>query len=200
MSSETPERLKQAAEDLLLSKGEAGLTLRDITEAAGANVAAVAYHFKSKDNLVSLVFGEALDEVTSLQTSRVKALPADHTLRDLIEVWLHPLLSSSGPNDREARLWLIIQRGAAEKAPGLVSNMMRAANPVEQTLLPLLARHLGHLSKDELIFRHNAVLGGLAGLVSSPIGMALASGSENPQAKELLIAWILGGLEGPAAL
>lgn len=200
MSSETPERLRAAVEELLLTKGEAGLTLRDITESAGANVAAVAYHFKSKDNLVSLVFGEALDEVTSLQTSRVKALPADHTLRDLIEVWLHPLLSASGPDDREARLWLIIQRGAAEKAPGLVSNMMRAANPVEQTLLPLLARHLGHLSKDELIFRHNAVLGGLAGLVSSPIGIALASGSENPQAKELLIAWILGGLEGPAAL
>lgn len=200
MSSETPERLRAAVEELLLTKGEAGLTLRDITESAGANVAAVAYHFKSKDNLVSLVFGEALDEVTSLQTSRVKALPPDHSLRDLIEVWLHPLLSSSGPDEREARLWLIIQRGAAEKSPGLVANMMRAANPVEQTLLPLLARHLGHLSKDELIFRHNAVLGGLAGLVSSPIGMALASGSENPQAKELLIAWILGGLEGPAAL
>lgn len=200
MSSETPERLKQAVEELLLSKGEAGLTLREITEAAGANVAAVAYHFKSKDKLVSLVFGEALDEVTNLQTNRVKALPSDHTLRDLIEVWLHPLLSSSGPDDREAKLWLIIQRGAAEKAPGLVSNMMRAAHPVEQTLLPLLARHLKHLSKDELIFRHNAVLGGLAGLVSSPIGMSLANGSENPKAKELLIAWILGGLEGPAAL
>jgi hypothetical protein len=78
--------------------------------------------------------------------------------------------------------------------------MMRAANPVEQTLLPLLARHLTHLSKDELIFRHNAVLGGLAGLVSSPIGIALASGSDNSKSKELLIAWILGGLEGPAAL
>jgi AcrR family transcriptional regulator len=200
MSSETPERLKQAVEDLLLSKGEAGLTLRDITEAAGANVAAVAYHFKSKDNLVSLVFGEALDEVTDLQTNRVKALPAEHSLRDLIEVWLHPLLSAVGPGDREAKLWLIIQRGAAEKAPGLVANMMRAANPVEQTLLPLLARHLTHLSKDELIFRHNAVLGGLAGLVSSPIGMELSGGAKNPKAKELLIAWILGGLEGPAAL
>jgi AcrR family transcriptional regulator len=200
MSSETPERLKQAVEDLLLSKGEAGLTLRDITEAAGANVAAVAYHFKSKDNLVSLVFGEALDEVTDLQTNRVNALPAEHTLRDLIEVWLHPLLSAAGPDDRESKLWLIIQRGAAEKAPGLVANMMRAANPVEQTLLPLLAKHLSHLSKDELIFRHNAVLGGLAGLVSSPIGITLASGSDRSQSKELLIAWILGGLEGPAAL
>ena len=200
MSSETPERLKAAVEELLLTKGEAGLTLRDITESAGANVAAVAYHFKSKDNLVSLVFGEALDEVTNLQTNRVKALPEDHSLRDLIEVWLHPLLSSSGPDDREAKLWLIIQRGAAEKSPGLVANMMRAANPVEQTLLPLLAQHLTHLSKDELIFRHNAVLGGLAGLVSSPIGMELSGGAKDPKAKELLIAWILGGLEGPAAL
>lgn len=200
MSSETPDRLKQAVEELLLSKGESGLTLRDITDAAGANVAAVAYHFKSKDNLVALVFGEALDEVTNLQTGRVKSLPADHTLRDLIEVWLHPLLSAAGPDDREAKLWLIIQRGAAEKAPSLVSNMMRVANPVEQTLLPLLAKHLTHLSKDELIFRHNAVLGGLAGLVSSPMGMALANGAGDSKTKELLIAWILGGLEGPAAL
>jgi AcrR family transcriptional regulator len=199
MSTETPERLKEAVEALLLSKGEAGLTLRDITESAGANVAAVAYHFKSKDNLVSLVFAEALDEVTEMQTKRVEALPAEHSLRDLIEIWLHPLLSASGPDDREAKLWRIIQRGAAEKAPGLIVNMMRAANPVEQTLIPLLGRHLNHLSKEELIFRHNAVIGGLAGLVSSPIGMELANGSSNPQSKEMLIAWIIGGLEGPAA-
>ena len=75
MSSDTPSRLKAAVEVLLLTKGEAGTTLRDITDAAGANVAAVAYHFKSKDNLVALVFGEALDEVTTLQTTRILALP-----------------------------------------------------------------------------------------------------------------------------
>jgi AcrR family transcriptional regulator len=200
MSSETPQHLKLAVEELLLSKGEAGLTLREITESAGANVAAVAYHFKSKDNLVALVFGEALEEVTNLQTTRVNALPADHSLRDLIEVWLYPLLSAAGSDDREAKLWLIIQRGAAEKAPGLVANLLRVAKPVEQTLLPLLARHLTHLSKDELAFRHNAVLAGLAGLVSSPIGLALADGAKNPQTKDLLLAWVLGGLEGPAGI
>jgi AcrR family transcriptional regulator len=200
MSSETPERLKAATEELLLSKGEAGLTLRDITETAGANVAAVAYHFKSKDNLVSLVFGEAIDEVTNLQRFRLETLASDHTLRQLIEVWLHPLLSASGPDDRESKVWRIIQRGAAEKAPGLLANMTRAAEPVEQTLLPLLARHLTHLSKDELLFRHNAVLGAIAGLVSSPIGNALSVEANNPNTKELLIAWIIGGLEGPAAL
>lgn len=198
MSTETPERLKQAVEGLLLSKGEASTTLRDITEAAGANVAAVAYHFKSKDKLIALVFSEAIDEVTDLQSQRVLALPKDHTLRKLIEVWLHPLLSAAGPDDREANLWRIIQRGAAEKAPGLLVNMTRADNPVEQTLLPLLASHLTHLSKEELLFRHNAIVGGLAGLVSSPIGMALSMETSASKAREFLIAWILGSLEGPA--
>jgi AcrR family transcriptional regulator len=188
-----------AAEDLILSKGEAGTTLRDITDAAGANVAAVAYHFKSKDNLIAQVFGEAIDEVTSLQTTRVMALPKDHKLRDLIEVWLYPLLSAAGPKDREAKLWLIIQRGAAEKAPGLLANVNRANNPVETTLIPLLASHLPHLNKDELLFRHNAIISGLAGLVSSPVGMAMAKESSMGKSREFVISWILGSLKGPSS-
>ena len=199
VSSETPDRLKLAAEDLLLSKGEAGTTLRDITDAAGANVAAVAYHFKSKDNLIAQVFGEAIDEVTSLQTTRVMALPKDHKLRDLIEVWLYPLLSAAGPKDREAKLWLIIQRGAAEKAPGLLANVTRANNPVETTLIPILASHLPHLNKDELLFRHNAIISGLAGLVSSPVGMTMAKESSMGKSREFVISWILGSLKGPSS-
>jgi AcrR family transcriptional regulator len=197
MSRETPERLKQAVEELLLSKGEAGITLRDITDTAGANVAAVAYHFKSKDNLISLVFGEAIDEVTKVQSSRILSLPAKHTLRELIEVWLHPMLSSAGPKDRESKLWRIIQRGAAEKAPGLLANITRSDNPVEKTLLPLLATHLPHLSKEELLFRHNAIVGGLAGLISSPVGMALSKESPGSKSKDMMIAWIIGSLQGP---
>jgi AcrR family transcriptional regulator len=200
MSRETPERLKQATEELLLTKGEAGITLRDITENAGANVAAVAYHFKSKDNLIALVFSEAIDEVTGVQTKRVLQLPKDHTFRQLIEVWLHPLLSSVGPNDREAKLWRIIQRGAAEKSPGLLANMSRADNPVEGTLLPLFATHLTHLDNQELLFRHNAIIGGLAGLVSSPVGMALAKETPDAKSREYMISWIIGSLTGPATI
>lgn len=199
MSSETPERLKQAVEDLLLAKGEAGITLRDITEAANANVAAVAYHFKSKDNLVALVFGEAIDEVTSLQTKRIQSLKPGHSLRDLIDVWLHPLLSPGAGVDREGRLWLIIQRGAAERAPGFLRNMARAASPVENTLIPLLASHLPHLTKEELLFRHNAILSGLAGLVSGPIAQTMTKETSGNQLSEYVISWIMGSLHGPAS-
>ena len=199
MSRETPERLKSAVEELLLSKGEASTTLRDITELAGANVAAVAYHFGSKDNLISQVFAEAVDEVTSMGSKRIQDLSQDHTLEQLIDAWLHPLFLGSGSNNREALLWRIIQRGAAEKAPGLVLNMTRADSKVENTLLPLLANHLGHLGKDELLFRHNAIIGGLSGLVSSPLGTAMNNGGSDSESKSFMIAWITGGLKGPAA-
>ena len=199
MSSETPERLKWAVEELLLAKGEAGITLRDITDAAEANVAAVAYHFKSKDNLVSLVFSSAIEEVTKLQVARVESLPKNHTLRQLIEVRLHPLLAVSRSSDRESKLWRIIQRGAAEKSPGLLASMAKASNPAEETLVPLLASHLSHLEKEELLFRHNAIMGGLAGMVSGPIGLALARESADSKVREFMIAWIIGSLEGPAS-
>jgi AcrR family transcriptional regulator len=199
MSRETPERLKQAVEELLLTKGEVSTTLRDITDLAGANVAAVAYHFKSKDNLIAKVFAEAVDEVTELQSRRILSLPKDHSLEDLIEVWLHPLLSPAGPNDREAMLWRIIQRGAVEKAPGLLVNMNRADSPVETTLLPLLASHLNHLSKEELFFRHNAIIGGLAGLVSGAMGVSVPKETPKARPKEFIIAWIIGSLKGQAS-
>jgi hypothetical protein len=79
-----------------------------------------------------------------------------------------------------------------------MSNMNRASSPVEVTLLPLLASHLNHLSKDELMFRHNAIIGGLAGIVSSPIGMALAQGAPDTTSREFMISWVAGSLEGPA--
>lgn len=199
MSSETPERLKASTEDLLFSKGEAATTLRDITEMAGANVAAVAYHFKSKDNLVALVFAESIDEVTSLQLKRVQALAKNHSLRELIEVWLHPLLGVNTPDDREAKLWRIIQRGAAEKSPGLIANMTRSDNTVEMTLLPLLEAHLPHLTREEVLFRHNAIIGGLSGLVNSPIAIDFSGSSNNSKSREFMIAWIEGSLRGPSS-
>ena len=199
MSSQTPERLKLAVEELLLTKGESGITLRDITDSANANVAAVAYHFKSKDELIALVFHGAIEEVTKLQVERVEALPKNHSLRQLIEVWLHPLLGATGPNDRESKLWRIIQRGASEKAPGLASSMASSSNTVEKILLPMLATHLSHLDMDELLFRHNAILGGLAGLASNPIELGMAKGQSQKRSKEFLINWIIGSLKGPAS-
>jgi AcrR family transcriptional regulator len=43
----TRARLKDAALDPLAERGEDGVTLRELTDAADANIAAVSYHFGS---------------------------------------------------------------------------------------------------------------------------------------------------------
>src|ERR1700722_962748 len=52
---ETPERLLDVAERLLAKRGLDAVSVRDITESAGANTAAVHYHFGSKLDLVGAI-------------------------------------------------------------------------------------------------------------------------------------------------
>jgi len=50
-------RLIEAAEKLFAEKNVTSVSIRDITRAANANVAAVNYHFGNRDGLVAAVLG-----------------------------------------------------------------------------------------------------------------------------------------------
>jgi TetR/AcrR family transcriptional regulator, regulator of cefoperazone and chloramphenicol sensitivity len=52
----TRERLLDTAERLFAGRGFAGTSVREITDAAGANLGAVNYYFRSKENLYAEVF------------------------------------------------------------------------------------------------------------------------------------------------
>ena len=53
---DTRERLLDTAERLFAARGFAGTSVREITDAAGANLGAVNYYFRSKDALYAEVF------------------------------------------------------------------------------------------------------------------------------------------------
>ena len=58
-TADTRQRLLDAARERVKVSGLAGATSREITTAAGANLAAITYHFGSKDELVAeALFGE----------------------------------------------------------------------------------------------------------------------------------------------
>jgi len=52
----TRERILDTAERLFAERGFAGTSVREITDAAAANLGAVNYHFQSKENLYAEVF------------------------------------------------------------------------------------------------------------------------------------------------
>jgi AcrR family transcriptional regulator len=69
--SDTKERIVRAAEVLFARDGYAATSLRGITTLAGVNIAAVNYHFGSKENLL----GEILDRVVGqINAERLRLL------------------------------------------------------------------------------------------------------------------------------
>src|SRR2546426_11915868 len=68
---ETRTRILDAAEELFMLHGFEGTSMRQLTAKAGVNLAAVNYHFGSKDALIEAVFRRRLDPMNA---ARIAAL------------------------------------------------------------------------------------------------------------------------------
>ncbi len=78
----TAERLRQAAWSIVRHEGIAAATSRRITEVAGANLAAITYHFGSKDDLIGEAIVEQLRSWTEPLTTALRSHPGDVEAHD----------------------------------------------------------------------------------------------------------------------
>ena len=69
----TKDRILSAAEELFAQHGFSGTSLRQVTGRADVNIAAVNYHFGSKENLVNEVFRRRMDEMSDHRLDALKA-------------------------------------------------------------------------------------------------------------------------------
>ena len=74
--SETVERILDAAEQLFAEKGFSETSLRLITSKAGVNLAAVNYHFGSKDALFQAVLVRRVEPLNQQCIAELEALEA----------------------------------------------------------------------------------------------------------------------------
>jgi AcrR family transcriptional regulator len=192
MAINTATEILEATQELLLAKGEAKTTLRAITERANANVAAVNYHFGSRDQLIRQAYLSALNEVTMSQGARIQALDAGADLEAFVNVWLGPLLNPDSVSKRERELWTLLQKSSVENAPQLQELMPSMQEMEVSPLVALLARKLPHLDHSEIVFRHNAILLGLGGLLR----VDSESASNSPEARALVARWVLASFRG----
>jgi AcrR family transcriptional regulator len=172
-SVSTKDRILGAAEALFARRGFDGASLRQLTTAAGVNLAAVNYHFGSKEKLVEQVFRRRLD---ALNARRLEALAkvegrADTTLEDVLAAYIRPALELSH-DDNGALFMRVLARAFAEHDDRLRQFLSENYGHVMRQFTAEFARLLPQLGKRELYWRIDLVTGALTHAMSG-FGMIL---------------------------
>ena len=96
-AQETRRRLLEAAGEVFAAKGLHATLIRDITERAGVNIAAVNYHFKDKLELYLAALRHAFAAAMSDAIPRMTHGPVAKRLRVFIDAVMRCLLSPNQP-------------------------------------------------------------------------------------------------------
>ena len=99
---ETKDTILDAAEALFAEQGFAATSLRQLTQQADVNLAAVNYHFGSKEELVKAVLLRRMAPINAERRRRLEALAAP-TTEDVVRAFLEPALRAIGGADADGR-------------------------------------------------------------------------------------------------
>src|SRR5579871_4058626 len=91
---DTKTKILDAAEKLFGTKGFDATSLRDITTEAEVNLAAVNYHFQSKDSLIDAVIARRVEPVNQRRLELLEAAGPNPTVEQILIAFLQPLMQA----------------------------------------------------------------------------------------------------------
>jgi AcrR family transcriptional regulator len=180
--------------DLLADRGEEGVTLRELTDAADANVAAVSYHFGSLQALFDEAIEDALERYLDAQQAAVGALEAESTLEELAAGFARPMISALTKGGRDRAAIRIVARSAIDPPEGW-DRFDARFDQIRADVARVLKAKLSGVKSQELIFRIRCAAGMLNWLALAPVGSEL-SGKSEKQTERLLVPIVAGAFRG----
>ena len=163
----TRSRILDVAEELFGEQGLDRVSIRDITRTARVNLAAINYHFGSKEDLIAAVFERrvvpvnearlaALDLVEKSAGKRIPKLEA------VLEAFIRPALQSSLKASKGGTAFSkLFGRCLSEPSPEVVILLKRQFAPLVERMDLALRRALPHLSRSEIFWRMKFTYGAL---------------------------------------
>jgi AcrR family transcriptional regulator len=179
-----------AALDLLAVRGEEGVTLRGLTDAAEANVSAVSYHFGSMKALRDAAIEEALEHYLDAQQEAVSELNAGSTLEELAAAFARPMTKALSVEGRDLAVMRIVARSGIDPPKGW-DRFDAQFERIRADALRLLQANLPDAKSWELNFRTRCAAGMLNWLVLAPVGHELR-GKPEKQIERLLVPLLAG--------
>ena len=164
----TKERILDEAEKLFAEQGFAGTSMRAITTAADANLAAVNYHFGSKESLIDAVFTRRLEPINRERLEwldRLEAATDAPSLEDILEAFLGPPLRvSQHPVEGKSLLHVAQMIGHATSRPDsrIKDMLIQQFDTIVERFTAALARQLPELDPGQMLWRFLFMIGTMA--------------------------------------
>ena len=168
-SPDTKTKILDAAEHLFARDGYHATSLRGITTAAKVNLAAVNYHFGSKEALLEAVIVRRLTPLNEIRRGRLETLlqKADSAgelpaCRDVLRTFIEPTLRLRQQGSETEDFVALIGRTLAEPRGIAMAIFMRHMGPLIQRLFHALSLSLPDLSACDLFWRLHFAMGSLS--------------------------------------
>jgi AcrR family transcriptional regulator len=170
------------------------VTLRELTDAADANVAAVSYHFGSLQSLCDAAIEQALHRYLDAQQAAVGALGPEPTLEELAAAFARPMIDALTEGGRDYDVIRIVARSGIDPPEGWDQFDARF-DQVRADVLHALKANLPRVKDQELILRTRFVAGMLNWLTLAQVGTELRKKSRK-QLERLLVPVLAGAFRG----
>jgi AcrR family transcriptional regulator len=204
----TKDRILDAAERLFARDGVEATSLRAITAQAGVNLAAVNYHFQSKESLLHAVIARRLNPVNEKRLAMLDAceesagdgpLPLD----EVLDALLRPVFEMLTGQAKE--FTPIMGRIFTESAELTEQVFQKHLAHVAQRFLPAFQRALPDLPQVELLWRLQFVYGVMshtmgAGRIVKFISKGQCDTTDVEATMRRVETFLLAGLKAPVAV
>ena len=210
--SDTRARILDAAERLFMAHGYDGTSMRQITSEAGVNLAAVNYHFGSKEALIQEVFRRRLNW---LNEERMRALDELETTADgqplkpsqIVDAFFGTMIRMAEDEERGGVIFLrLLGRTLTEPSDFIRAFLAHEYKTVVERYKEALFRSLPDVPKAEIVWRFHFMLGATSYAIAGTDALRLvtdwgieAEDSEDRLDRLLprLISFLIGGLRAP---
>ena len=197
----TKDRILGAAEELFAQHGFLGTSLRQVTSRADVNIAAVNYHFGSKENLINEVFRRRMDEMSRQRLGQLEQASKDRPgeLEAVLAAFVEPALAVARDRQGGAAFIRVIARAYAEKNDGLRQFLSEQYGHVLREFARAIAQCVPGLEKEQLYWRLDFLSGALTyamsdfGLIKRPAGVSEVA--HRKRAADELIRFAAAGIK-----
>lgn len=205
MQADTRSRILDAAEHLFMAHGFDATTLRMITAGAHANLAAVNYHFGSKEALIEEVFRRRLTWLNEQRIGALDALEAEAKgaplkPRQIVEaffgVTIRVAASSTGGNI----FMRLLGRTYTEPSEFVRGFLAKEYAVVIARYKAAFFKALPDVPQEEFLWRFHFMMGALSYAISGADALRILGPIDDPDPEALyarLMSFLIGGLRAP---